>query len=72
MIGASLVLGRWSLELRERRPSSCRDDETDTDRYQKKRKELATGDSEYERRIGFTKIFDDNPESRVADKKQAG
>ena len=48
------------------------DDKCEPNHDEEKGKELTAGEPAIERRIRFAKIFDDDAEDRVADKKQTG
>ena len=74
-IGSSLHLEFGFFDVgfiffRKRRPHFGDDDKGEADRDQKERKELAARETGDQRRIRFAKIFDDDPEDRVANKKQ--
>src|ERR1700730_1978890 len=58
--------------FRKRRPQFCGNDESETDRDQKERKELAARKTGDQRGVRFAKIFNPNPKNRVANEKQAG
>src|ERR1043166_5685816 len=58
--------------LRICRPQFRRNDKCDADHDQKSREELTASDASNQGRVRFAKIFDDDSENRVANKKQPG
>src|SRR5437588_6213693 len=58
--------------FRKRRPQFSANDDSETERDQKERKELTARETGDQRGVRFAKILSYNPEDRVADEKQAG